>query len=370
MSNTELFLHTDKQTSNLAKIYKKAISEAIELYIVSAYLTEWDSDFSFNTKLYPSKFKFIFGKDFGISKKIAINKVYETLPKQFRKNFLVAENIQGFHPKAMFWKTKENQYFSLIGSSNLTNAAFNSNYEANILNPISEKQFIDVIKWITDIEKNSTPITAEWIENYIESISIKVKQPFNYFKMLANLTINENLLTHRRKQLENYQKNKDKLKIYIQQCSDGKIDNEIFYGKLKSILENGITFQPRFGWVRKGRYDNFKRLCQSLINIYNAPDNKKDKVVSKEINKLQKKNIATRKALLSELLSLEYPDKYPLWNSPVIKFIRELSIKIPSKSDDGEKFILISNELRKIINDMDNKFNLAELDVLIQHKYR
>lgn len=72
---TQLFLHSDTPNEKeLISIYEKAVSEAVELYIFSAYLTHWDVKNKLNSKL--QEFKFIFGQDFGLSKKEAIRKVF------------------------------------------------------------------------------------------------------------------------------------------------------------------------------------------------------------------------------------------------------------------------------------------------------
>jgi hypothetical protein len=370
MKESKLFLHTKENESELLNFYQKAISEAIELYIVSAYLTEWNINTQINPKLKPSKFKFIFGKDFGLSRKKAIKNVLEWLPSEFQGNFLVAEHIQGFHPKAIFWKNKNNEYYALIGSSNLTNAAFNSNCEANILSNLSEKQFSDVIKWISSIEKESKIVTKEWIDDYNQATPLRIEQLGIYEKTLKDLlSYDKVLISSRRKQLENYKIYQKELKKLISKCANGEISNDFFYENLKEILKKGISFQPRFDWSRRGKRDNFKLLCQALERIYKTKADNRDNIVEKEINNLQKKNISNRKALLSELLSLEYPNEYPLFNEPVRKFLKSLNRSIP-KSTDGKIYIVTSQILRDIQSDMDKIENLAELDVLIQSKYR
>ncbi|MCC9396199.1 NgoFVII family restriction endonuclease, partial [Enterobacter hormaechei subsp. steigerwaltii] len=82
---------------------------------------------------------------------------------------MVAQGIQGFHPKAVFWKNDKNEYYALIGSSNLTHAAFNSNYEANILTKISEQDFIKVKSWADEIAMKSIPVSEDWLEEYQEA---------------------------------------------------------------------------------------------------------------------------------------------------------------------------------------------------------
>lgn len=370
MKEPKLFLHTKENESELLDFYQKAISEAVELYIVSAYLTEWNINTKLNSQIKSSKFRFIFGKDFGLSRKKAIKNVLDWLPSEFHEQFLVAENIQGFHPKAIFWKNSNNEYYALIGSSNLTNAAFNSNCEANILTPLSEKQFLDVIKWISSIEKESKIVTKEWIDNYNQAIPLRIEELNMYEKTLKYLlSYDEELISSRRKQLENYKIHREEIKKLISKCANGEINHENFYTNLKKILKQGITFQPGFGWARRGSRDNFKLLCQALDRIYKAPSNERDNIVEKEINNLQKKDISNRKALLSELLSLEYPNEYPLLNQPVSDFLKSLNRTIP-KSTDGKDYIVTSQILRDILSDMDKIKNLAELDVLIQSKYR
>ena len=49
---TQLFLHSEASSDNgLNSVYEKAVSEAVELYIFSAYLTHWDVKNKLNDKL-------------------------------------------------------------------------------------------------------------------------------------------------------------------------------------------------------------------------------------------------------------------------------------------------------------------------------
>jgi hypothetical protein len=69
----ELFLHPVASAKGISSLYKRAFAEAVELYVLSAYLRTWD------TKLEISKgceaFSFIVGKDFGITRKKACRDV-------------------------------------------------------------------------------------------------------------------------------------------------------------------------------------------------------------------------------------------------------------------------------------------------------
>ncbi|TON32090.1 hypothetical protein CGH58_25575, partial [Vibrio parahaemolyticus] len=65
----KLFLHSPLLKSNLSETYASAFSNAKELYVVSAYLTEWDSSLVLNKHC--ENFRLIVGKDFGITRKDA-----------------------------------------------------------------------------------------------------------------------------------------------------------------------------------------------------------------------------------------------------------------------------------------------------------
>jgi hypothetical protein len=96
----DLILHEPNTSCHLAERYQHAFSSAVELLIVNAYLTEWDASLTLNPGC--RRFRMIIGKDFGITRKSACEKVVKWLPRRLRADFLVADGIGGFHPKAVF----------------------------------------------------------------------------------------------------------------------------------------------------------------------------------------------------------------------------------------------------------------------------
>lgn len=74
-----LILLPDSGDKSLERHYNDALQKAIELYIVSAYLTEWDAPVALNEDC--QEFRFIVGKDFGITRKAACRNVMHWLPK-------------------------------------------------------------------------------------------------------------------------------------------------------------------------------------------------------------------------------------------------------------------------------------------------
>jgi HKD family nuclease len=161
-----LLLHAPQAQCELSSCYKDAFKNATELFIASAYLTEWDEKLELNPKC--GTFRFLIGKDFGITKKDACRKVMRWLPRERKHEFLVADQISGFHPKSLFWKEENGRYFAIIGSSNLTLAAFSNNYEANVLTELSESNYLDCKKWLKDVESLSRVVEDDWLNNEYE----------------------------------------------------------------------------------------------------------------------------------------------------------------------------------------------------------
>src|SRR5437016_7293637 len=82
---------------------------------------------------------------------------------------MVADQIDGFHPKAVFWKENDDRCFAIVGSSNLTQAAFKSNYEANVFLPLSQLDYAKAKKWVRNIEKHSVVVSEDWLTKYKEA---------------------------------------------------------------------------------------------------------------------------------------------------------------------------------------------------------
>jgi HKD family nuclease len=130
----KLILHLPNEKGILSEYYRQAFNAATELFIVTAYLTDWDESLELNSGC--RGFRLVIGKDFGITRKAACEAVMRWLPSKRKSQFLVADLIDGFHPKAVFWSESDN-YYAIVGSSNLTRAAFETNYEANVYSRIS-----------------------------------------------------------------------------------------------------------------------------------------------------------------------------------------------------------------------------------------
>lgn len=376
----KLFLHSPTLQTELAKAYLDAFATATELFVVSAYLTEWDDTLRLNSNC--KTFRLIIGKDFGITRKFACKKVIKWLPSSRKTQFMVADNIQGFHPKAMFWLNEDGQAFSLIGSSNLTKAAFEKNYEANAFSKITISEYNKAKKWIREIESLSVVVSEDWIEKYCESKvsnsekTTKKKEdtatPTIEF-MLAEPPNTAELLKERRKQIRQYNQNKQAIISLFRNCASGKISSEKFFELLPSVwdMDQGNRLQGK-GWERRGKASDFQSLAKSFLRILNTPDSERDDIVASEIDSLADAENPARKAFFSEMLCLAFPQDYPVLNQPVSDYIKAMKFRAPRGATEGGRYIDLAKKLRSffIQNPEHAAKSIAELDTIIWSIYR
>jgi hypothetical protein len=372
----DLILHKPDAPCNLGRRYRHAFAHAVELLIVNAYLTEWDNELKLNPRC--SHFRVIIGKDFGITRKSACFAVMKWLPRHLKANFLVADEIGGFHPKAVFWKDKNGNHFAIIGSSNLTAAAFATNYEANISCELSPGDYNVAKTWVATILEHSVPVSENWLEKYQESprngpsgkkSGGKVKPD----ALVSPLTLPtpsdmEDAIETRREQLGEYQINRDGLIELFRDCARGAISSEDFYKTLPEHWggEVGGRLQGK-GWERQGSKSNFQSLSRSFVNILDAADDGRDDVVVRELDRLARQKNPARIAFLSEMLCLRFPDLYPVLNKPVKIYLASIDFNPPSRASDGAKYLDLAQKLRvSLRQDPDHPAkNLAELDAVI-----
>lgn len=371
----KLILNSPKnEDSTLRNVYEKAFSSAVELYVVTAYLTEWNSELKLNNKC--KRFRVIIGKDFGITRKSACKDLMAWLPSNRKSQFLVADDISGFHPKAIFWKSIENKYFTLIGSSNLTKAAFETNYEANLYSEISESDFNEAKKWINSIQEQSVVVSEDWISAYVEGKNCPKKNKSNK-KTVIDIYLPEpedtkTLLIKRRKQLRSHKKVQQEFISLITKCSKSKLSSKRFYEELPNVwgYDVGNRLQG-FGYEISGKHSDFRELSRSFLNIYNADITEMDDCVTEEIDRLHALNVPTRGALLTEFLCLTFPNRYPVLNKPVKRYLSEIKFKSPRGASEGSKYIDLAKKLRASLKQYPNHpaVNLAELDTIIWRVY-
>src|SRR5881397_236244 len=111
----EILLGPSNDSLNqLGQLCGRAIRASTELYIASAFLTNWSAQ----EKLSPYCRKLLFnvGTDFALTRKQACENVLRWLPKKFNSDFLaVPSSTNGcFHPKVVAWRGLDNAYRCII----------------------------------------------------------------------------------------------------------------------------------------------------------------------------------------------------------------------------------------------------------------
>jgi len=375
----ELILHTPDSDNNLSHYYQIAFQEAIELFIVTAYLTEWDASLKLNPKC--GRFRVIIGKDFGITRKAACEALMRWLPSRRKGQFMVADGISGFHPKAVFWKNQNGNCFAIVGSSNLTKAAFETNYEANVFSKISVREYSEAKTWVNSIEKQAVAVSEDWLARYNEATFTGVRTgkaseenpiiPLVAFKLPEPADMEEKINLCR-VQLAAYDENHAGLVRLFRRCANNKISSAEFYEQLPKYWSYDLDDRLQgWGWELLGKNSDFKALSESYLKILKASDEDRDDVVAEEIDALRQKQVVTRKAFLSEMLCLRFPSEYPVLNQPVRDYLKAVKFKPPRGSSEGTRYVDLAKQLRFSLlqNPSHPAKNLAELDTVIWLAY-
>lgn len=179
-------------------------------------------------------------------------------------------------------------------------------------------------------------------------------------------------ITERRKQLTAYQKYRGRLMQLFRRCASGEIKSEEFYDDLPKYWAGYLNNRLQgSGWERRGKDSDFQSLSQSFIKIVESSEEDRDDTVIEEIDKLKKKNAPARKAFLSEMLCLRFPDRYPVLNKPVQAYLKSVKFKAPQGSTEGARYIDLAKKLRiSLIRTKGYPAkSLAELDAVIWLKF-
>lgn len=374
----DLILLPDGEAKGLERHYTNALTKAVELYIVSAYLTQWDAPAGLNVAC--RTFRLIVGRDFGITRKQACRDVMAWLPRRLKNRFMVAEEIDGFHPKAMFWREADGSLHALIGSSNLTRAAFSTNHEANVYLRPSNAQFAQARKWIQSIEPSCVAVSEDWLERYREAPRNGPAGPgkkSSSQELLEALQLPRpkgaaDIVRQRRTQLANYLGHEAGLMKLFRACASGRLSNEGFYDSLPNHWSGKLGNRLQgAGWERQGKGSDFQKLSQSFLRIIAATAAERDDVVAEEIDWLLSNKVRSRTAFLSEMLCLRFPTLYPVKNQPVEDFLASIKFKGPRGASEGAAYVDLAQRLRMSLraNPRHPAKTIAELDAIVWLAY-
>ncbi|MBR3071373.1 phospholipase D family protein [Fibrobacter sp.] len=377
----KIFLNPEDNES-LKDVYTKVFQEADEIYLATAFLTEWS--FS-KVKLGSCKqFVAIIGTHFGLTKKQACRDLMKWLPESLRSHIYAFpfEQQSTFHPKVLVWK-KDEKFFSLIGSSNLTSAALNKNYEINVKNEIEAKDYERIVEWFKDRSDESQVMSQSWIDSYEESKVVYKskngkKEPNEkvFDVRLPQNSESRKWLEGRRKQMKVFKRYKAKLFDLMKENAAGRLSNKKFWEDFCEIWharfdeENQFRFQNN-GVERSCSKANWHEATNAFMFIYKKSEKcsvfELDKIVAEQIDRLKRKKNPARKAWLSEMLCQFFPNTYPLLDDPVNQWVKNIGWKLDRGGSEGKKYIDLATRLRSVVKE--NKpfvNNLAELDILMQ----
>jgi hypothetical protein len=274
----------------------------------------------------------------------------------------------GFHPKAIFWK-KGKKYNALIGSSNLSVAAWSSNIELNALVEITKNEYTDLTNWFQDYVIGISPILDQrWLKGYKESPR-KGKPKSDAIEQIDRRirTLGDVDLKIPRQHQKIYDKNKLQFESLIKSCATGAISKEKFYEKMWKLLKG--SWQGT-GWSRSCKNALWDETCRELVKIFKSEESNRDRVVKEVFDSLGASKNPTRGAWLTEILCHHFPFSYPLINNPIKKWVKQNKIAKVS-SIDGNTYLRITRIMRRILKANKTKFHgFGELDHAIWDKSR
>lgn len=374
-----LYLHPNSQKS-LAKAYQSAFARANEIFVLSAYLTNW-TDFDVSKQCKSATV--IVGKDFGITRKKALEDLVRWRSGDTKQRHVyVAHEIDGFHPKIAVWRQGDD-HFLIIGSSNLTIAAFEHNYEANIRVRISQERYEEITNWIADLMRRTTALDLNWIELYREA-NVQARRPSVERRASRVVTSSDvpivslprfpglaTALAQRKERVEAFRAYRKRLISAVKDCASGTMPENVFY---QWLLENwnGSEWKLQGNGVfrqRKGSTD-WQALCEALRRCLEASDSDRDVVVEKEFDRLEQHERARqRRAFMTEMLCHLFPEQYALWNKPVSIWLQKAGAMKdrPKGLTVGEEYIWLVKALRQALATEPSypARTLAELDHII-----
>lgn len=370
-----LYLHPDAQ-GNLAAAYKKAFQTADEIFALSAYLRDWKT---FQLAEHCTNATLIVGKDFGITRKQALSDALAWKRANRRvAHVYVAEGIDGFHPKIVAWRS-DGAHYLIVGSSNLTVAAFETNYEANLRTKIPEERYQEITAWIAEILARSVALNEAWIEAYAEAKMPAGNKPSKAVRRPSRTSALvpprfpglAAALAERKERASAFEPIRDEFEELVRQCADGRLSEDAFYEWLiPNWNRSEWKFQGGGIFRRDPKATDWSLLCRALVAILDCPATRRDAMVQAEYDRLEASDRAeVRKAFVTEMLCHFFPHDYPLWNKPIVTWLNEegFASKRPRGLSEGAKYIWLAQQTRAALRaDPDYPArNLAELDHVI-----
>jgi hypothetical protein len=349
-------------------IIAEVVSNADEIWWASAYLTNWPLSHKCIPKKSCSLCNIVIGSDFGITRKTALTDLLNWSKRTIANVFI--NESSGFHPKAIVW-SKSNKYFALIGSSNLSVAAWSTNTELNIMTEITKREYSNLTDWFkTKVIGDSDILDNTWIASYKESKRTRNKGRSAISEINLKIQkLGKTDLSFPKSQQRVYVRNKNEFIRIVRLCANRKLSNSVFWQRMWDLLDGSWYGSPI--WRINCKQANWQQTCKCLVEIFNSDSSQRDRIVKESIDLLESSQNPSRGAWLSEILCHHYPYAYPLINKPVKKWIRKNNLAQITNIPNGNSYLKISRIMRKILIQNKNRFNgLGEMDHAIWEKSR
>jgi HKD family nuclease len=274
----------------------EAITTADEIWWASAYLTSWPLAPNCIPKSNCTSCNIVVGSDFGITRKAALLDLLKWSKKAMSNVYI--NEMSGFHPKTILWKSGK-KYYALIGSSNLSVAAWSSNVELNAVIDITKEEYVNLTDWFQDYVISISPmLDAKWLKRYHESPrkskpkTDAIDQINKRIKILGDVD-----LKIPRQQQKIYNKNKSKFEQLVKSCASAAISREKFYEKMWILLYDSWYGSPV--WRITCKKAIWEEACRKLVKIFSSPEPERDRVVKETIDSLGASDNPTRGAWLT-----------------------------------------------------------------------
>jgi len=364
-----------ERPSELDDLYSKAFREAEELYIASAYLTDWNPNRRLGAGC--KRLLFLVGTDFGLTRKAALSAVLRWIPKRLNSTFKAVpqRSLGGFHPKVVVWRARSVKCYCIIGSSNLSRAGFSDNCEANMTAAIKRFEYQRICKWLEDAADPSTPVTEDWIKHHYHEAPARAGRTGATAVVHVKLRLPhgeacEDEVRARRRQKAAFKEISQRIRADVERCSRGSISDGEFWTRFWGLWGNHRSRFQGSGLQFTGKGARWREACGALARILKAARSvsgfELDHVVSSEIDALRSKGNPARGAWLSEMLCHYFQDRYPIKNEPVQRWLSDNRWRNRRGATEGQRYVELAQQLRYAVRQRPaGARDLAELDAAI-----
>jgi HKD family nuclease len=354
----------------LSSDLKSELKNADEIWVAVGLLNFTGLDFILQALPITCKLNFVVGIDLPTDPK-ALSKLLSLKGKRTINAKILTEDF--FHPKVYIIKSGR-QLTAFVGSANCTNGGLTDNIEMSIA---TKDNFIckELIDWFEKtLLPASQPLTFDFIADYKPKYDNRLKRrkkekeeiddlkEKEHIKLQANIRLKSKIIS----QLKRYRKTNEYLEHRkhrqnivreLKKCLDypnfKNLDLKTFF----SIKELGTIVAIK---VKGKILANPKRFTELMKYIIDDSIPIKTRIDEALEGKLAVEDVG--KGFISKVLVAHNPKKYYLHNDAFVdRFQKPFGLELPKGLSFGEKYELIADILKEIMNET-NFDDFATLD--------